>query len=1126
MNFDKFLEWKKALLSRSGITIPDGRSLYLYRISEDEFIGLEELLRFWLEQLLPRYGLAKVANLPGFSELFVLYAAEWWRRRYDGSGFSWEPILRDLGANPDEWSPTQRSEFVKIGFRGWRITPRQTGGLRFIGTVAIQGGLPLKLLASSRGRIGQLLSRVLHLASGSQISQTDLQNWVESLASTLPQSYRQSTIFALLADVAWTVLRLKQEAGLTVSSNAIDVLNSHVSDWRDRFPLPVDDEHAQGMIEQLIRDAASVRIEKQALFLPVERVIESNDEGSWSIRSRLSLTDVLPIDKVATLFSTTVDDLPRVAELSLQVGHNTQSAALRRLAGHPSYRVERKPWGLSGVESTAEHILRLNAPDGRVWSVPANRGEELDAELPWVFIERNGSCQLVRQGSGSVSAQEALVALPADWILDATSIGDVEQVGFLACLDRGMFKVRGVMQAQHDLGMSFRLKTGRADASEESFIWGGERYWLDFISPNIAFKGMPSLYRVGENDIKRKVDGTPGISFLGGGASQTTAAFGPLKVRYPATGNIAYQGRVLVLPQRAGVEINPSDARSGSIRFIDWGLSAVRVLDDGVEQSQTSASGVLSLQLSVSGQQRAPGMVELEALWLCSTFPVRFRLPFPARGVRAFDGEGRELDDGSLVAARALAGVRLAVSGGQANSQVEMKILDHTGSNVRKFRLRTLPGALGLEVRLLDYAGEIEQLFSINDQVDARVSVQIRVQGALLFTLILARYSALLEREGDVIRLDWEGLKSQQLDGLADLSVLAVRLESPGDEAVHLIPCDSEGVATGTWKFDIQQRAPGSWLVHPASDSLVHFRPTLWFMDGDIGEVGQLAEAFAHAEPQMRAEAIDRVIVALADDFDHPDWLTIEQLASQLGHLPLPTLDVWRRFVHSPSAMASLAFRFNTLKPEFILRFAHELPFAWEAIAYHDWHRAISQLQNQCVGAFGEGHANNVLQPYLSGRIRLLVSVNGALAFLLGIAAVELLPDTRKEVEVLKFLGLHARQNLFEGEGSYLMALLRQHAEDEWPNELKSFWASVDVDESAMDFLYRGAQGFQAGVINLPLLLAIQSVTNQSLSWFSSAKRVHALRNYRAFDPDWFDEAYNQTVAHYFAHGLLGEEKE
>ncbi|HEX8249135.1 MAG TPA: hypothetical protein VF599_13240 [Pyrinomonadaceae bacterium] len=33
-----------------------------------------------------------------FSFLFVLYGAEWWRRRYDGSGFTWEGIMRVVSA--------------------------------------------------------------------------------------------------------------------------------------------------------------------------------------------------------------------------------------------------------------------------------------------------------------------------------------------------------------------------------------------------------------------------------------------------------------------------------------------------------------------------------------------------------------------------------------------------------------------------------------------------------------------------------------------------------------------------------------------------------------------------------------------------------------------------------------------------------------------------------------------------------------------------------------------------------------------------------------------------------------------------------------------------------------------
>lgn len=1120
--FTQFSDWKKQLLARHGLTTPEGCALYLYRLTEDEFNSLERLLQHWLSQLLPRYGLARVAVLSGFAELFVLYAAEWWRRRYDGSGFSWEPILHDLGANPDEWSPTQRSDFVRQGFSGWRILPRESGGMRFIGSVAIQGGLPLKLLASSRGRIGQLLSRVLHLASGSQVTQNDLLNWVESLASTLPQSYRQGTIYTLLADVAWAVLGLKQEAGLQSSENAVAILDRKIPRWRDRFPLPVEDKHAQGMIEQLIRDAASVRIEKQAAVLPVKRLLEKTADDEWALRSSLDLPDVISTDKLTSLFSVDVQELPRSAELSLRVGSDELTTGMRNLAGQQKYRLERKPLGFADDAATDEHLLRMASPDGRVWMVTANRGDELDTDLPWVFVEKDSIVYFIRQGSGSVAEQQALIALPGSWEIEHDGDSVITEMGSLCGLERHLVAVRGVLRAHDGNGLTFRLRTGRADSSEESYAWDGDRYWLDFLSPNLAFRGMPSLYRVSEDEVKRKMEGQPGISIIGGSVVSHSIS-GPLTLRYPASGDVRYRSKVLVLPKSANVEFSPRDAVSGTVRFSDWGFARIRVTTEGIEQSLNLTDGDAMLDVAVREDQRAPDLIELEAYWPHSTVPAKFRLPFPAHGVRVFDGEGRFLADNSLLAVQQLHGVRILISGGQVNYRTNMKILDSVGRNTRKYSLRALPGALSMEIRLQDYLSDIQQLFSVSDLPDARITIQINVQGMLMFTLLLARYSATLERDGDSIRLDAEGLGSQQIQDLEQLSVLAVRLESPGDEALTLEPFLSEGVATGGWLFSPQLRSPGSWLVYPTAESKLPFRPTLWFVDGEVGEDEGLSGAFTIANQQAREQCIEEIIEMLASDFLNEDWEKVEQLAGQVGHLPLPTLDIWRRFAHSPRGMAALALRLSSLKQEFITRFSQELPFAWETIALEDWQVAMRQLETQCAALFGEQSGPTVLKPHLSSRIQLLTSLNGSLAFLLGIAATELLPDTQREVAALKYLGQQAKRILFEGECSKLMELRRQHANDQWPNDLQSLWSSIDFDPRVESCLHAGAESFRTWVINIPIILAAQAVTGQTIDWFHDAERIYALRNYQAFDPDWFEEAYNQTVAHCFADGLLDE---
>jgi hypothetical protein len=57
--------------------------------------------------------------------------------------------------------------------------------------------------------------------------------------------------------------------------------------------------------------------------------------------------------------------------------------------------------------------------------------------------------------------------------------------------------------------------------------------------------------------------------------------------------------------------------------------------------------------------------------------------------------------------------------------------------------------------------------------------------------------------------------------------------------------------------------------------------------------------------------------------------------------------------------------------------------------------------------------------------------------------------------------------------------------------------------------------------INLPLVVSSQMVLNKTAEWFHDPAMIHALRTHRAFDPDWFDEAFNQTIARCLADGLL-----
>jgi len=231
----------------------------------------------------------------------------------------------------------------------------------------------------------------------------------------LPRTYRQPEIHVLLAEVIVTVLRLKEEAGLTESTGAVMELERHIPAWRERFPLPVGDADAQGLIEQLIQDATAVQVQRQTRLFLVERSLERDDTGAWQLRSSLPLPDGVDAASVATFFATDVTGLPRFLDITLVAADGKHVTSLRRLAGQDKYRIDRRPWEFFAVQGAAEHVLHLSAPDGQVWSATAPRGEALDEELSWVFEARDESPKWLRQGNGAAATNEALVALPSSW---------------------------------------------------------------------------------------------------------------------------------------------------------------------------------------------------------------------------------------------------------------------------------------------------------------------------------------------------------------------------------------------------------------------------------------------------------------------------------------------------------------------------------------------------------------------------------------------------------------------------------------------------------------------------------------------------------------------------------------
>lgn len=1120
--FRVFLGWKLTLLANRDLKHADQRALHQYRLSDEEFADLEQLLRKWLGLLQEDFKLRSIPELPGFSALFVLFAAEWWRRRFDGGHWSWDPILNAIGADPAGWSQVQRSKCIQYGLREWGLEPSSVGGLRFLGSVAVQGGLPQRLLADDRGGIGHLLGQVLTQANGTAVTQSDLLTWIESLQGMLPKSYRQTAIVALLANTAWTVLKLKEEGGLTPGVDAIAMLDAKVPAWRDRFPLRLDDDHARGLIERLIKDAALVRTQRGTIPIAVERRIIPGASGDWTLQSIATLPESIGAKELATLFRETMEELPRFADLSLAAGSSHTRTTLRRLAGQERYRIERAAWGLAGESASHEHMLRLASPDGRLWSAHAPKGEALDDELPWVFGDEDQSHRFLRQGTGSVAAMEALVAVPDGWRTVATGDSTLAADGKLSVVGREVLRLHGVVEIQDLTGNSYRVRTGHAGAADESIEWRGERVWLDFLSPAMAFKGRPHVYRVDDEGHAHQLDGA--VSWSIPGTQQPTGRNyrGPIVARYPSTGETRHRCRFVSLPEMAELKLIPRNATTGGIQFAHWGASAAKVVSAHIGGTTEIIDDTLTLNVTMPSGVPTPEQIDIEVSWQGVAVPVRLRVPFPARGARLFDEGGRECPSGTNLCVQRLAGTRLLVLSEVENVRMTLEIHGPAGQMPRIHSLRSLPGAFGVQVRLQDYATDIQHLLAFDDSPDAKVRVALRIGGAEHFKLHVARYAARLELASPDARLDGAAFSAMEPEVAEALPMLALRLERPGDEPVSLVPRKSNGVATGTWEFLSQTREPGAWLIYPGRGASLPVRPTLWPVAGSVATDTPLALAIGLADRTNREAALDACLISMAGDFRDPSWVEVDRLVNLIGHLPLATLDLWRRFSQSSDAMAALAFRFSSLPASFLARFSEELPFAWECVSFASWVRAMACLQLQLTETFGEESGSAVLATFLDSRVDALSSVHPSLASLLGIASSTYRPDARKQTQALRMVGMvSSHLILFDGPDCEMMKLRQRRANDEWPQGLTAV-----LDRSASVTLIKeiGCQKshqFADSVINLPVALAADVASNTTKHWFDSPALIQILRTHYAFDPEWFDAAFTRTIARCLGRGLL-----
>lgn len=100
-----------------------GQPLYRYAMNYDEYKTLQTALKNSA-----MLGVANITKISGWNATFVIYAAEWWQREYDGSSWKWDKIFASFGASNQELTTPERNQLVKNGLQYWHRKVRIING--------------------------------------------------------------------------------------------------------------------------------------------------------------------------------------------------------------------------------------------------------------------------------------------------------------------------------------------------------------------------------------------------------------------------------------------------------------------------------------------------------------------------------------------------------------------------------------------------------------------------------------------------------------------------------------------------------------------------------------------------------------------------------------------------------------------------------------------------------------------------------------------------------------------------------------------------------------------------------------------------------------------------------------
>ena len=913
-------EWLTRFIGDRELDEPDGRPLYAYRCTPPEFAEVVERLA----------DAGRDGGLgPWDFRAFVLYASQWWQRRYSGGPWSWEPVLRDV-----EWNSIDFTELyppVRAALKWWRVEMvRLSGTTRYLGTFAVQGGLPLLLVGEAGPVTAYLRAVVRHVARYRRFVDDPVELARDQQHLLRQRTLRREYVFRLAADLVDSVLDLREYIGQ--GDDLLAELDAGRPEWRESMPLDLDSDTARQLLEGLLREAKAGG--SSGSDFGVKRFLVRTEAG-WRLAARLQMPRSVESGDLGGHLHVQETDLPPRMHVRT-AGEGGRVVGLYGASGEHFHLMsgENNP-SASFWDAAASEEFRLEFfTHDLVGEVKTRRGAAL-GELPWVF-RGDGGYALIGEGSVSDRAPELLALLPEG---SEPSTGEALSS---TVVGRRLWRISEPAIVQTDSG-NCALRPASEQMLEEDYWLSGDRFY-SFASSCPLFRGHPRL-------ILSKAEATPRavppseVCWRSAGTDWQSQPDGPglWEVRHVQRGVLRHHGRLGLLPDALRLVVEPISESEGHLALReDQGVGiACESSETDIEVERTA--GQVRMRLSAVDAFNPPADVALRLRW--GARELRVGAPFPGAGAR-FLKDGEPLADPTL-AVDDLYGVRaraLSTDGTQRfwiDGELKAEDVGRRVKPVAHFRLELRKAGIQHELALVEVDSTLRLLLGASAAQDARVSIRIvDAKHDVYETIEVRRFAAVLKHDPAMESV----LVQPPLEDRGVTTFEALPMARTDVEPIALTPVGPPDAPVCARLPDELTSSDDPWLVVLRGEGGIRAEPVV--VGGrkfrlETVPALSLREALALANSTDRAKEVEAALVRMVEEEDESrqeaDWAFVNEMLLCLDGVPSSASDLISALSRCTQALVRCLFRVDPSLRTRIWQLDDELPFSWLLVKRHIW---------------------------------------------------------------------------------------------------------------------------------------------------------------------------------------------